>query len=70
MAEELTPDQRRAQTRLAKNPNFYKEIGSKGGKNNKTKFNSDTAKAAVAARWAKKRAEQSQKGNDNEEQPA
>jgi general stress protein YciG len=62
----LTPDQRRAQTRLKNNPNFYKEIGSKGGKNNKTKFDSERAKAAVNARWAKHRAEQAQKGKKDE----
>jgi general stress protein YciG len=67
MAEEqLTPDQRRARTRMEKDPDFYKKIGSKGGKNNKTKFNSESAKAAVEARWAKKRAEQSQKGKNDE----
>jgi hypothetical protein len=61
MSEELTPDQRRARTRLEKNPNFYKEIGAKGGKNNKTKFNSERGKAAVEARWKKHREQQSKK---------
>lgn len=64
----LTPDQRRAQTRMKNNPNFYKEIGSKGGKNNSTKFNSESAKAAVNARWQKHREKQAQKGK-NDEQP-
>lgn len=62
MPKELTPDQRRAQTRMKKDPDFYKKIGSKGGKNNPKKFNSDSGKAAVQARWAKYREQQSQKG--------
>lgn len=63
MSKELTPDQRRAQTRKEKyGEDFYKKIGSKGGKNNKkTTYNSESGRAAVNARWAKHRAEQSKK---------
>ena len=64
---ELTPDQRRAQTRMKNDPDFYKKIGSKGGKNNPKKFNSESGKAAVAARWAKHREKQAlKKGKSNE----
>lgn len=65
MAKELTPDQRRAQTRKEKyGDDFYKKIGSKGGKNNPKKFNSESGKAAINARWARHREQQSKKGNE------
>lgn len=63
MTDSLTPDQRRARTRKEKyGEDFYKKIGSKGGKNNPNKFNSDSGKAAVQARWAKHREAQAKKG--------
>lgn len=61
MTDSLTPDQRRAQTRMKNDPDFYKKIGRKGGKNNPKKFNSERGKAAVEARWAKHRERQANK---------
>jgi len=52
---------------MKNDPDFYKKIGSKGGKNNPKKFNSESGKAAVAARWAKHREKQAlKKGKSNE----
>lgn len=39
----------------------FRKAGKKGGNNNPNKFNSDSGKAAVNARWAKHRAEQAKK---------
>jgi hypothetical protein len=48
-------------TRKNQGADFYKRIGSKGGQHSKTKFNSDTGRAAVLARWEKYRLEQYKK---------
>lgn len=56
MVKKLTPDQRRARTRKEKyGEDFYRKIGSKGGKNSPSQFTSQSGTKAVEARWAKYR---------------
>ncbi len=58
---ELTPDQRRSQTRKERyGEDFYRKIGKKGGDNNKSNT-SEKGRAAANLRWERIRAEKSKK---------
>lgn len=64
----LTPD-RQKQVETAKQrygEDFYKRIGSRGGKKTPTKFNSESGRKAVEARWAKYREAQAKKREKGE----
>lgn len=55
--KELTPDQRRAQTKKKKyGADYFEKLGKKGGQNTPSKFNSESGKAAINARWERHRA--------------
>lgn len=65
--KELTPDQRRSQTRKERyGDDFYQKIGKKGGDNNKSNT-SEKGRAAANARWERVRAEKTKdkKGENN-----
>lgn len=47
-----------AKTKKRHGDDVFVRAGKKGGKNTPTKFNSESAKAAVNKRWAKHREEQ------------
>lgn len=63
----MSTEDRKRQVKTTKEnhgDDFYKKAGSAGGKKSTTKFNSDAAKKAVEARWAKYREQkEKEKGN-------
>jgi len=56
--KQLTPGEKRRNTNLAKDPDFYKKLGKKGGAKSPVRpfADKDKARAAVNKRWAQRKA--------------